>query len=107
VIGIVGDRLLLFHRHQLVARGAFEASSSRIVDRLAHDLDLSSTQRAAVEQIVRRRHDRIGSIWTNVRPQVRSEMDQAHREIEAVLTPQQREKFRRMPHPRRSRLFNF
>jgi Spy/CpxP family protein refolding chaperone len=38
---------------------------------------------------------------------VHSEMDQAHHEIDQVLTPQQRERFRRMPHPRRFRFFGF
>lgn len=107
VIGAVGDRLLLFRHHQLMPRGAFNASGSRIVERLAFDLDLSSAQRAAVGQIVRRHHDRVSALWANVRPQVHSEMDQAHREIDQLLTPQQREKFRRMPHPRRSRFSGF
>lgn len=107
VIGAVGDRLLLFRRHQLIPRGAFDASSSRIVERLAHDLDLSSAQRAAVLEIVRRHHDHVIALWAEVGPQVHSEMDQAHHEIDQVLTPQQRERFRRMPHPRRFRFFGF
>ena len=107
VIGAVGDRLLLLRRHQLMPRGGSDASTSRIVERLAHDLDLSAMQRAAVEQVVRRHHDRVVGIWANVRPQVHSEMDQAHREIDQVLTAPQREKLRRMPHPRRFHFFGF
>ena len=107
VIGAIGDRLLLLGRHQLMPRGAFDASSSRIVDHLAHDLDLTSAQRAVVLQIVRRHHDRMSALWANVRPQVHSEMDQARREIDQVLTPQQREKFRLRPRPRRFRFFGF
>jgi hypothetical protein len=107
VIGAIADRLVLLHRHQLMPRGAFDPSSSRIVDRLAHDLDLSPAQRTTVGEIVRRHRDRVNALWSNVRPQVHSEMDAAHREIDAVLTAQQREKFHRLPHPRRPRFFGF
>jgi Spy/CpxP family protein refolding chaperone len=105
VIGAVADRLLLLHRHQLMPHGAFDPPASRIVDRLAHDLDLSASQRTTVAEIVRRHHDRVSALWGNVRPQLHSEMAAAQREIDAVLTPQQREKFHRLPHPRRFRPF--
>ena len=107
VIGVVGDRLLLLRLHRLMPRGGPGPSTNRIVERLAHDLDLTPVQTAAVAQIVRRHHDRVVGIWGVVRQQVRNDMDQAHHEIDQVLTPAQREKFRRMPHPRRGRFFGF
>jgi hypothetical protein len=107
VIGVVGDRLLLLRLHRLMPRGGPGPSTNRIVERLAHDLDLTPVQTAAVAQIVRRHHDRVVGIWGDVGQQMHKDMDEARREIDQVLTPAQREKFRRLPHPRRGRFLGF
>jgi len=67
-----------------------------MVRHLDHALDLTPEQRAKVEEIVRRHHQRIESLTESVRPQVRQELDDANREIEALLTPEQRQKFEKM-----------
>lgn len=100
VIGIVGDRVLMMMRPRMAPRGP-----SFIVERLDRHLNLSAQQRAAVTEIVERHQSRIVSIWSGVRPQVRSEIEAANAEIAQILTPEQRQKFDsmklRLPPPRR------
>jgi Spy/CpxP family protein refolding chaperone len=67
-----------------------------MVHHLDRALDLTPEQRVKVEEIVRRHHQRIESLMESTRPQVRQELDAANREIEALLTPEQRQKFAAM-----------
>lgn len=87
VVGILGDRLL--HRRH----GVPEFATHVMVNRLSRHLDLTDTQRQQVGAIIARHHARINSFFSDVRPRVREEIEQANREIEAVLTPEQRKKF--------------
>lgn len=64
-----------------------------MVRHLERRLDLTPEQRTRVEAILKRHHDRIFALTESVRPQVRQEIDAANREIEAVLTPEQRQKY--------------
>jgi Spy/CpxP family protein refolding chaperone len=64
-----------------------------MVRRLDKTLDLTPEQHTKVEEIVMRHHQRIVALTESVRPRVRQELEAANREIEAVLTPEQREKF--------------
>lgn len=69
-----------------------------IVRHLDRRLELSDAQRAQIEAILARSHDRM-----------RAQIDATNAEIERVLTPEQRAKFRKMrmrlhgPHGRRAR----
>lgn len=80
-------------------RGPFGRSRhvpQMMVRHLSRSLDLTPDQRTKVEEIVKRRHARIVQLQDSTRPQVRQELDAANREIEAVLTPEQREKFAKL-----------
>ena len=90
VLGVVGDRLFLMihppRRH----------SPQMIVRHLAYRLDLSDQQRQQLTEIVTRHEQRIAALHESTRPAVQQELEQANREIEQILTPEQREKFARM-----------
>jgi Spy/CpxP family protein refolding chaperone len=89
----------VFASHMMILRGVHGAPyfpTSAIVHRLDRRLDLTDTQRAQVEQIIRRRHDRIDAMWNGVRPRMHAEIEQTNAEIARILTPEQRAKFERM-----------
>ena len=88
-VGIAGDRLY-FHRR---FPGPRDFTSRRIVDRLDHELHLSSQQKTEVQQIIDRHRVRIDTV---IRPQMRQELDAMNAEIDKVLTPDQRAEFAKM-----------
>lgn len=65
----------------------------QFVARLGRDLDLDSTQRAAIVAILERRQIAIDSAWNTLRPVVRAGIDSAQTEIVAVLRPEQRGRY--------------
>ncbi|HET7437427.1 MAG TPA: hypothetical protein VFN10_22170, partial [Thermoanaerobaculia bacterium] len=99
--GVLGDHLFLLHRmHSMHAR-----APHFLAQHLARRLDLTAAQKQQVEAILVKHHQRINQIQDETRPKVRGEIDAASKEIETVLTPEQREKFRHLPMhllPRRS-----
>jgi Spy/CpxP family protein refolding chaperone len=93
IVGGAGDRFLLLRQGRLMPRGAADFVSRHVVDRLDHELKLSTAQRQQIVVILERRHDKVTAIWEGVRPQVRAEVNATTVEINAVLTPEQRVKF--------------
>lgn len=91
VIGVAGDRAWMIWRGHHT-----EAIANRIVKHLDHELHFTPQQRAAVQQIVDRHRQRIDTLLSSVRPQIRQEIDATNAEIDRILTPEQREKFRTM-----------
>lgn len=64
-----------------------------LLNRLDRQLDLTDAQRAEIRKIIVRRHERIETMWANVHPEMRAEIERTNEEIERVLTPEQRVKF--------------
>ena len=93
LIGVAGDHVYLIHSRQLSPRRGMEGMARRLLDRLDHELALTPQQRDQVHRIIEAHHKKIETLTGAVRPQIRQELDQANREIEAVLTPEQRVKF--------------
>jgi hypothetical protein len=89
-VGVVGDRI--FHRRGPMPQFATQA----LVQRLDRRLELNDVQEKKVAEIIERHHSRIESHFAGVRPRVREEIEQANREIEQVLTPEQRAEFQKM-----------
>ena len=89
LVGVAGDHLYgrLFPRH--TAR----FSAGRMADNLGRKLQLSPQQKTQVQQIIERHRAKIDAAMSNVRPQVRQELDATNKEIENILTPEQRTKF--------------
>jgi Spy/CpxP family protein refolding chaperone len=84
------------HMHILYGGRGAERFPHAMVNRLDHRLDLTDAQRAQVEAIIKRRHAHIDEMWNGVRPKVRAEIESTNQEIEKVLTPEQRARFKRM-----------
>jgi Spy/CpxP family protein refolding chaperone len=91
-VGIAGDRLY-FHR---MFPGRRDFGSGRIVERLNRELHLTAEQKTQVQQIVDGHRAHIESLMTNVRPEIRKELDATNAEIEKILTPDQRAEFAKM-----------
>lgn len=87
IVGVMADHLF-FLRHGMPHR-----SAAFVVNRLDHRLHLSDQQRAQVTEIINRRHHRISGLWSGVRPAVRHEIEEANKEIDRLLTPEQRVEF--------------
>ena len=91
-VGVAGDRFVLYRTGQLFPHRA----SGHLVSYLTRELKLTDAQRAQVEKIVNDHRAKIEAIYKNVDPQMRTEIAAANTDIEAVLTPDQRTKFREM-----------
>ena len=89
VLGVAGDRAYL-HMH----RGSRTPPLARLVEHLDSQLHFTPQQKQAVQQIVERHHARMSAISASIRPQMRQEIDSTNAEIEKILNPEQREKFR-------------
>jgi hypothetical protein len=90
VVGVVGDRFLFLHHGP---RRMPPMAVDAMISRLDHQLDLSAGQRAEVEKILERRHQRIMALTEDLRPRIAAEIEGANADIERVLTPEQRAKF--------------
>lgn len=93
VVGGVGSRMLQFRRGGPMVP---EHAGRMMLNRLDRRLDLTDEQREKVGEILRRRHARINSLWTTVRPRVEEELAATNAEIAKVLTPEQRREFEEM-----------
>ena len=92
--GIFVDHFLM-RAHRPGPR-AHRAAAHIMLSRLDRHLDLTDDQEKKIDEILRRRHDRITEMWEGVRPQVSKEIEATNAEIERLLTPEQREKFQKM-----------
>lgn len=68
-----------------------------IIDRV----DLSDTQRAAIDSILKQRAIRMRSLWREVAPRMDAITDSAKSEIMDILTPEQQAEYERMLERRR------
>jgi hypothetical protein len=95
LVGIAGDRFYLDHRGPRRPMSP-QSMTRRIVDHLDRDLHFSAQQKADVQRIIDQHHTRIDTVMTGVQPQIRAELDAANAEIEKILTPEQREEFKKL-----------
>lgn len=106
VVGAAADRMIQLRRGGPMIP---PHAGTMMLNRLDRRLDLTDRQREQVGEILRRRHARLNSLWSSVRPEVEQELAAANDEITALLTPEQRKKFEEMklrmhgpgPHRRR------
>lgn len=90
--GILVDHLLHRGRRPPHMRGMTHTMAAHLDRRL----ELTDAQREKIEEILRRRHQRMWELSESVRPQIHKEIEATNAEIERVLTPAQREKFQEM-----------
>lgn len=93
IAGAATDRFALVRQHRMLPRGGLHFAAERIAARLDRDLNLSAAQRAQVDRILQERGEAIDAAWARVQPDVRAEVARRNAEIDAILTPEQREKF--------------
>ncbi len=88
LLGIVADRAFLRRGpHRMPPRAA-----DFLVSRLDEKLDLSTQQEQQIREIIKKRHSRMEVMWSDAH----REIEQANREIESVLTPEQRPEFQKL-----------
>lgn len=94
--GMLGARLMLIKNIPPQMRehlGAFP------LDRyfLLRDLDLSAEQREQVRELLGRQRGRFEEFHRELRPRVERLMEEIDRDVEAILTPEQLERYRDRP----------
>ena len=72
-----------------------ELARTRVTDRMARVLELSDEQRTQIEEAFERRRIASQEAMNEVLPRLRSQMDSINAEIERILTPEQRDAYRR------------
>ena len=70
-------------------------------DRFAHQLGLSDSQRVRIDSLMDRQLQQIRAVRAQVHPRFDSIVTQTRREIDAILTPEQREKAKKLGPPPR------
>ncbi|MGH7481562.1 MAG: hypothetical protein ACRELV_05360 [Longimicrobiales bacterium] len=90
VIGIAVDR----HYFSSDRHGPAVAFHDMAMSSLAERLDLEPAQRQQIDSILGARHQTLRRTWQTLHAQLGAAVDTVHRDIEAVLTPEQRTEFR-------------
>jgi Spy/CpxP family protein refolding chaperone len=90
VIGIALDR----HLHSSGGHGPAAAFHEITMSSLEERLDLTRDQRSRIDSIVADRHDTLRNAWQMLHVRLGAAVDSVHADVEAVLTPEQRVKFR-------------
>jgi hypothetical protein len=96
VIGVIGDRIYLLRHERVIPRGGIELLGKHLIKRLDRSLDLTDAQQAQIEAIIEQRTRRMLASSDALHRAIYEEFTATHSEIEKVLTPEQREKFKRM-----------
>ena len=85
-----------YERHRAAAHQAVGMDAHNAMHHLARELNLDSTQQAAVAKIFARRQREVDSTWHAMQPHVRATLDATREEIAGVLRPDQLAKYQRM-----------
>ena len=94
LIGFAGGRVYSIYR--LFNRRGSESVTRGILRHLDRELKLTPPQHDRVSVILEQHHKRMQALADTVRPQMHQELEAANKEIDAVLTPEQRKKFDEM-----------
>ena len=70
---------------------------------LREELDLTEAQRAQVETLLTRQHQRSRAIMDGARPELRAIAEETRTELRAILTPEQWQRVERLENERRER----
>ncbi len=85
-----------FHPIESILRSPTEADRQAIRAELTKKLHLTPSQADTIDSIMNRRSGEFRALRAEIRPRVQGLVDSVHASIEQVLTPAQRELFRRM-----------
>lgn len=100
LLGAAGGALVTYmvqkaHFEQSVI-GTHKIREEVVVERLTKMLGLDSRQQEQVKAITHETHEGIGALKKQIRPQIEVLLTRGQGRIEAVLRPDQREKFRKL-----------
>ena len=91
--GIAIDHLILFHRHGRATGASASGTATTHMAVLLAELDrvlhLTPAQHDSINGILTRHQQSIDSAWRVIHGQVDAGMDSVHRELKAVLQPEQ------------------
>ncbi len=73
-----------------------EQHRERFVQQLTRELSLTPAQVAKIETITRAREQRMAALWREVQPRVDTLLAETRKEIDQVLTPEQRTKLQEL-----------
>jgi hypothetical protein len=85
-----------FHPIESILRSPTDADRAAIRRELAQQLHLTPAQADTIDSIMSRRSGEFRALRAEIRPRVQGLVDSVHASIEQVLTPAQREIFRRL-----------
>jgi hypothetical protein len=85
-----------FHPIESILRSPTDADRRAIRAELTRQLHLSPQQADTIDSIMNRRSGEFRALRDEMRPRVQQLVDAVHASIEQVLTPEQRDQFRRM-----------
>ena len=87
---------LLYNCRMGPMSGRGETREEVLVERLERKLKLDGRQVALVRPIVHETHEGIMALRRQLRPQIEAAIEKSQTRINAILTPEQREKFAQM-----------
>jgi Spy/CpxP family protein refolding chaperone len=105
-IGIVGTHLFYAQKFRR-PDGPPGLMGRSFVDRLEGHLDLTADQRRQIDEILERSHEEAEMLRHEMQPRLRQLFESTGAEIEAILTPEQQEKFRQLRETQRGRMDRF
>ena len=107
LLGVLGGhaitRIVLLHRVEYVMRGGSKAASEVVVKRLSRALNLDAAQRSQLAEIVDGARKDVLDVRRQTNPQIRGILERAQHRVDAMLRPDQREKFQKIIAKRRPR----
>lgn len=84
-------------------RAGREQHRERFVQQMTRELNLTPAQVAKIDTITRTREQRMNAFWDEVRPRIHAMLDDTRKEIDQVLTPEQRSKLQEIRRQHESR----
>ncbi|MGH7670117.1 MAG: hypothetical protein ACRENQ_11555 [Gemmatimonadaceae bacterium] len=85
-----------FHPIESILRSPTDADRRAVRLELTRQLQLTPAQADTIDSIMNRRSGQFSALRAELRPRVQGLVDSVHASIERVLTPAQRDAFRRM-----------
>ena len=106
VAGVLGTHL--FYARQLRQPGGLAGLGARLfANTLERRLDLTAAQRHEIDRILEQTHREAQSLRQDVQPRIAALLETTADRIDEVLTPEQREEFRRLRERHRQRAATF
>ena len=94
--GSLATHFLYNYRMDSIISGRGENKEEVLVNRLERKLKLDERQKEQVRSIVHETHEGIMALRRQLRPQTEAVIEKSQAKINAILTPEQREKFVQM-----------